>query len=148
MVSKPKALENLKQLQDLLQSSLQGDPRIIEDLKYRRLCSKCTCCTSQCGSFHQDAAGSHPGAGESCNRYTSRQNLGSAADKYDLRAIEPSNYPRCETRDSTRRERPAGKIGTLFNPGQARPSSVQKSDPARSNLKPRPKYLLQKRTKI
>ena len=40
------------------------------------------------------------------------------------------------------------KIGTLFNPGRAQPSGVQQFDPVRSNLKPIPKCVLQKWTKI
>ena len=43
---------------------------------------------------------------------------------------------------------PGWKIGTLFNPGQARTLGVQKFNPVRSKLKPRPKCVLQERTKI
>ena len=61
--------------------------------------------TSQCGTFHRYAAGPHPGAGKSCNGYTSRQKIGRAAHQDDIRAIKPSRYPHPEACDSTIRER-------------------------------------------
>ena len=93
MVSKTKAQENLEQLQVSLCSILQGDPKIIEDLEDQRLCIKHTRCTSQCGNFYQNEAGPHPGAGECCNDNTSRQNIKYAADKNDIRAIDPIRHP-------------------------------------------------------
>ena len=95
---------------------LQGDPKILKDLKERRLCSERTRCTSQCGNFQRDAAGPHPGAGKSHNGYISGQNIGRAAHEDDIRAIEPSRSTHCKNCDGTIRERPAEKIGTLFNP--------------------------------
>ena len=138
----------MEQLQGSLLSRLQGDPKILKNFEDRRLCSARTRCTSQCGTFHRDAAGPHSSAGESRNGYTSQQNIGRDVHKDDIGAIEPSRSPHHKTCNSTSRERPAGKIGTSFNPGQARPSGVQKFDPVRSNLKPRSKCVLQKRTKF
>ena len=138
----------MEQLKGSLQSSLQGDPTIIKDLEDLTLCSKRTRRTSQCGTFHQDAAGPHPGAGESRNDYTGQHNIGCASHEDNIRSIEPICYPHRETRDSTIRELPAVKFGTSFNPRHARPSVVHKFDPVRSRLKPRPKRVLQERTKI
>ena len=138
----------MEKLQSSLCSILQGDPNFLKDLEDQSLCNARTCCTTQCGTFYRDSSGPHPGAVKSCNGYTRRQNIGCAAHEDDIGAINPSRSPHRKTRDSTIREQPAGKIGTLFNPGQARPSDVQKFDPVRSNLKPRPKCVLQERTKI
>ena len=137
----------MDQLKGSLFLILKGDPKILKDLEDQRLCSECTCCTRQCITFHRDAAGPHPGADKSRDGYTSQQNIGRAAHEDDIGAIEPSCSPHHKTCNSTSRERPAEKIGTSFNPGQARPSGVQKFDPVRSNLKPRSKCVLQERKK-
>ena len=108
----------MEQFQGSLCSILQRDPKITKDLEYRRLCSKLTRCTSQCFTFHQDAAVPHPGTGKSLNGYTSRQNIVCADHEYDIGAIEPSHYPRRKTRDSTIRERPAEKSGHCSNPAE------------------------------
>ena len=145
MVLKTKARENLEQLQGSLRSSVQGNPKIIKDLEDQRICSNCASRTSQCGAFLRGAAGPHHGAGKSCNGNISRQNLGRAVDKDNIGAIEPSRYPNRETCDSAIRECPSGKIGTLFGLGQARPLGVQKYDPIRSELDPRPQCLFKER---
>ena len=131
MVSETKAWKNMEQLQGSLCSSLQGDPKIIKDLKDWRMCRKRACRTSQCGTFHQYAAGPNPGAGESRNVDTSRQNLGCSTHEYDLGAINPSRYPNRKTRDSAIQECPSEKIGTSLGPGRARPSGGQQSNPIR-----------------
>ena len=138
----------MEQLQGSFCLNLQGDPKIIKDLEDQRICSKRTHRTIQCGTFHRDTARPHPGAGESCNGYTIRQNIGRAAHEDNIRAIEPIHSPHRKTHDSTSRERPAEKIGTSFNPGRAWTSGVQQFDPVRSNLKLILKCVLQERTKI
>ena len=124
---------------------LQVDPKIFKELEDQRLCIERTRCKSQCGTFQRDTEGPHPGAGESCDGYTSQQNIHCAAHEDDIGGIKPSRSPHRETRNITNRELPAGKIGTSFNTGQARPSVVQQFGPVRSNFKPRPKCVLQKR---
>ena len=96
----------MEQLQGSLLLSIQGDPKILKDLKDQKLCSKCTHWTSQCGTFHQYAAGPHLGAGKSCNGNTSRQNINQVVDEYDLGALEKSFYSNRKTCNSAVRERP------------------------------------------
>ena len=119
----------MEQLQGSLCSSLQGDPKIIKGLEDWRLCIERTRRTSQCDTFHQDAAVPHPGSGESCNGYTSWQNIGCAAHEYNIRAIEPSRYPNRETCNSASRERSAEKLGH-------RPTPSEHGYQASSNLTP------------
>ena len=138
----------MEQLQGSLRSSLQGDTKTLKEIEYRRMCSKRTRRTSQCGNVHQDAAGPHPSAGESRTGYTSPQNIGRADHKDDIRAIEPSCYSHCKTSDRTIRELPAETIGTSFNPGQTQPLGVQKFDSVISKLKPRLKCVLQEQPKV
>ena len=118
MVSKRKARENLEQLEGSLCLILQGETKIIKDLKDKRICSKRALRTSQCGAFHRDSEGPHPGPGESCNGYISQQNLSRSVDEDDISAIEPSFYPHRETCNNAVRERSAEKIETLFGPGR------------------------------
>ena len=125
----------MEQLQVSHWSCLQGYPKILKDLKDQRLCRKRTRCTSQCGTFHQGAAGPHPGTGKYRNGYTSRQNIGRAAHEDYIRAIEPSHSPHRKTHDSTSRERPAEKSGHRSTPakhGHRASSNSTPSDPTSS----------------
>ena len=108
----------MEQLQGSLRSRLQGDTKILKNLEGQRICSKHTRHKRQCSTFHRDAAGPHPGAGESCNGYTSRQNIGCAAHKDNIRAINPIHYPHRETCESTIRERRAEKSGHRSTPAE------------------------------
>ena len=97
---------------------LQGDPKILKDLKYQRLYSERTRCTSQCSTFHRYTAEPHPGAVEFCYGYTSRQNINHAAHEDDTEAIDTSHSPHHETSDSTSRERLAEKLGHCSTPDE------------------------------
>ena len=90
MVPKTKARENLEELQGLIFSIVQRNPKIINDLEDQRIGSECASRTSQCGNFHQDSSGPNPGAGKSHNIDTIENNLGGAVDKGDLGALKPS----------------------------------------------------------
>ena len=126
---KTKTQENLEQLQGSLCKSVQGKPKIIQDFKYQMVCRECAIRTSQCGAFHQDAAGPHPGYGKSRNSDKSKQNLSRAVDKGNIGALNPICYSNRETSNSTVREWPSGKIGTSFGLRQVQTLGVQQSDP-------------------
>ena len=111
----------MEQLQGSLRLSLQGNPKIIKEIEDQRLCSKCTQRTSQCGTFHQYAAGPHPGAGKSRNGDTIRQNLSFSDHEDGIRAIKPTCYPNRETHDSAIPERPSEKNREIVRP---RPSTT------------------------
>ena len=148
MVPKTKSRENLEQLQGSLRKSVQGILKIIHDLEDLGVCSKCTILTSQCVTFHQDAAGPHPGAVKSRNGDTSRQNIVRTVDEYNFGYIKPSRYSNHKTGNSTVRERPSGKIGTSLGPSLARTLGIQQSDPIQSEYAPRPKYLFKEWAQI
>ena len=125
----------MEQLQGSLCSSLQGDPNILKDLEDQRLCSKRTLCINQCVTFHRDAAGPHPGAGEYRNGYTSWQNIGRAAHEDDIGAIKPGLSPHCKICNRTSRERPAEKSGhrsTTAKQVHRASSNLNLSDPTSS----------------
>ena len=104
MVSQDTKWQNMEQLQVSLLSSLQGYSKILNNFEDRRLCSARTRCTIQCGTFRQDAAGPHPGAGEYRDRHTIRKDISRAAHEDDIGAINTGCSPDCETRNSASRE--------------------------------------------
>ena len=134
MVPKKKAREILEKLQGSLRSSVQGNPKIIKDLEYRSICSKRASRTNQCGGFHQDAAGLHPGAGKSRNGKTSRQNLGRAVYKEDIGALEPSHDHNRETRDSAVYESLYEKSGHCSAPAEHGHRAYRNLTPSYHNL--------------
>ena len=126
-----KARENLEQLQGSLNSSSQGNLKIIKDLEDQRICREHASRKIQCGAFKWYAAGPHPGAGKSSNGNTSLQNLGCAVDEDDIRALERSHYPNRETHDSAVQEQPSEKSGHRFDPADhdhQAPSNPSPSD--------------------
>ena len=101
----------MEQLQVSLRLGLQGDPNILKNFEDKSLCSTRTRCTSQCSTFHRDAVGPHPGAGEYCDSYTSQKNIGCAAHEDNIGAIKPGCSPHRKTCNSTSQERPDEKSG-------------------------------------
>ena len=123
----------MDQLQGSLCSSLQGEQKNLKEPEYQRLCSNLTCCTSQCGTFHQNAAGPHPGDGKSHNGYTSRHNIGRVSHEDYIRAIDPSCSPQHKTCDITSQELPAEKSVHCSTPAKLGHRASRNSTPSDPN---------------
>ena len=127
-----RCIDPISKHQGSLRLGLQGYPKILNNFKYRKLCSARTRCTSQCGTFQRDAAGPHPGAGKYRDSYTSQHNIGCAAHKDDIGDIKPGRSPHRKTNNSTRRERLDEKSGlrsTTDEHGHRASRNLTPSDP-------------------
>ena len=148
IVPKTKAQEDLENFQRSLRKSVQENPKIIKDFKYRGVCSQCAIHTSQYGIVHQDAAGPHHGAVKSYNGDTSRQNIGLSVDENNRGDLNPSLYPHRHASNGTIRERPYKNIWTMFGPSRSGTLFSQWTGPIPPKCALGLKFLFKEREKI